>query len=219
MIEPLSFVTALLMGLFGASHCLVMCGGIAATLGVRQSSVSSAIKSTLLFNAGRISSYVLAGVLVSALGLWLQEQHQFFMLLLRALAGVLLILMGLYIARWATWLTRLEQLGQYLWRFLQPHASKRMAQTSALSRWTLGMIWGFLPCGLIYSTLSWVAANADPTAGAIAMLAFGLGTLPAMMATSLMANQLLSIINRAAVRQVSGGLLILYGGWTLWAIQ
>ncbi|ASP40296.1 cytochrome biogenesis protein [Bacterioplanes sanyensis] len=213
MTEPLSLLTAVLLGLFGASHCLVMCGGIAASMGTRMQ--HHRWLGALVFNGGRITSYAMAGALVGALGLWLQSQHQGFMVALRLFAGVLLILMGLYIARWATWLTRLEQLGQHLWRHLQPLTKPLLGSHELMDRWLLGMLWGWLPCGLIYSTLSWVAANGNPVDGAAAMLAFGLGTLPAMFTSTLAASALINLISKQWVRSLSGLLLIAYGAWTI----
>jgi len=216
MNEPLSLLTAIMIGLFGASHCLVMCGGVAAAVGTSaaQSSGNRFI-AILTFNLGRISSYTLAGLLVGLLGLWLQQQHDTLMLILRTIAGVMLILMGLYIARWATWLTRIERLGQGVWRHLQPKAGKLLAKPDLLSRFALGTLWGWLPCGLIYSTLSWVAANGDPLLGAATMAAFGLGTLPALFASSLAAASLTRFLNHSATKQVAGLLLIGYGLWTV----
>ena len=216
MNEPLSLLTAIMIGLFGASHCLVMCGGVAAAVGTSaaQSSGNRFI-AILTFNLGRISSYTLAGLLVGLLGLWLQQQHDTLMLILRTIAGVMLILMGLYIARWATWLTRIERLGQGVWRHLQPKAGKLLAKPDLLSRFALGTLWGWLPCGLIYSTLSWVAANGDPLLGAATMAAFGLGTLPALFAGSLAAASLTRFLNHSATKQVAGLLLIGYGLWTV----
>ncbi|MFC3679734.1 sulfite exporter TauE/SafE family protein [Bacterioplanoides pacificum] len=217
MNEPLSLLTALLIGLFGASHCLVMCGGIAAATG-NSSLPERRLASLLAFNGGRISSYAVAGLLVGAAGLWLQQLHDSLMLLLRSLAGVMLILMGLYVARWASWLTRIERLGQYLWRFLQPQTGRLLQQSSLTARFGLGMLWGWLPCGLIYSTLSWVAANGDPLLGALTMATFGLGTLPALLAGGLAAATLSRWLNHQLTRQLAGLLLIGYGLWTVTSV-
>lgn len=220
MIEPLSLITALLLGLFGASHCLVMCGGIGAAVGSSsgQNTLTGRLGHTLAFNLGRISSYALAGAIVGLLGLWLQQQHQLLMLGLRSLAGVMLILMGLYIARWATWLTRIEQLGQVFWRHIQPKAGTLMQSQQLPQKFALGMLWGWLPCGLIYSTLSWVAANGDPAMGALAMLTFGLGTFPALFASSLAGATLTRIIRHQMARWSAGVLLISYGIWTILSV-
>lgn len=218
MNEPLSLITALLLGLFGASHCLVMCGGIAAASGAAAHQTHNKIATLLAFNSGRILSYTIAGMMVGFLGLWLQQLHDGLMLSLRSLAGVMLIMMGLYVARWASWLTRIEQLGQALWKHLQPSAGKLMAQSSLRSRVALGMLWGWLPCGLIYSTLSWVAANGDPLLGALTMATFGLGTLPALFAGGLAAASLSRILNHTLTRQFAGLSLIVFGLWTLVSI-
>lgn len=216
MTEPLSLITALFLGLFGSSHCLVMCGGIAAALGSRTQ--QAPLSGLALFNLGRITSYSLAGLAVASLGLWLQDLHQSLMFGMRTLAGILLVLMGLYIARWATWLTRIEQIGQILWKRLQPATVTLMGNHNAGARFRLGLLWGFLPCGLIYSTLSWVAANGQPLQGALTMMAFGIGTLPALFAAQLAATSVSQWLNGKATRNVAGVLLISYGIWTLIAL-
>ena len=214
MTEPLSLLAALLIGLSGASHCLVMCGGIAAAAGSHGG--QNRFLSALLFNSGRILSYAIAGCLVGALGLWLQELHTTLMIGLRLLAGVMLILMGLYIGRWSLLLTRIEQAGQVIWKPIQPFTQKLLGRSDALSQLLLGMLWGWLPCGLIYSTLSWVAATGDPLNGALTMLIFGLGTWPAIFSASLLSASLMKLMQENNVRKLSGMLLICYGLWTLW---
>lgn len=221
MTEPLSLLTALALGLFGASHCLVMCGGIAAAIGSQTTAsgrTPAPHMTALAFNFGRICTYTLAGVLVGSLGLWLQGINDLLMLSLRTLAAALLILMGLYIARWLTWLTRVEQAGQTVWKYIQPHTRHLMSQQRLSSRFKLGLLWGLLPCGLIYSTLAWVAANGQPLLGGLAMFSFGLGTLPALFASSLAATSFTRLLHRDLVRKIAGALLIAYGFWTLSAI-
>lgn len=225
MIEPLSLLTALLLGLMGASHCLVMCGGIAAaasastpntiaTSGAKRSNISY----LLLFNLGRILSYSMAGFLVSVAGLWLADSHHIAQLILRSIAGFLLILMGFYVARWWMLLTRLESAGQFVWRYIQPLTRKLIPIKTKPQALALGLLWGWLPCGLIYSTLAWVAANAEPVMGALTMFSFGLGTLPGILAAGLFAQQLNRLVSHPYFRQLAGLLLIVYGTWTLYAI-
>lgn len=217
MIEPLSYATAFLLGLLGASHCLVMCGGIAAASSMSTSG-KPVLTYQLLFNSGRISSYALSGFLVSAAGLWLSQDHLIAQTILRSIAGALLILMGLYVARWWMALTRLEQAGQFLWKFIQPVTRRLLPVTSAPKALSLGFLWGWLPCGLIYSTLAWVGAYGEPLEGAIAMACFGLGTLPGILSAGLLARQLSKLIQNQYFRSASGVLLIIYGIWTLWGI-
>jgi len=217
MIEPLSLVTAFLLGLMGASHCLVMCGGIAAAASSGSSGKSNP-SFLLLFNLGRIVSYSIAGLIVSLLGLWLADSHQIAQQILRTIAGSLLILMGFYIARWWMLLTRLETAGQFIWRYLQPMTRKLIPIQTPSQALALGLLWGWLPCGLIYSTLAWVAANGQPALGALTMLCFGLGTLPGILAAGLFAGQLNRFIQHKHFRHLAGILLISYGTWTLMAI-
>jgi len=220
MIEPLSLLTAFFLGIMGASHCLVMCGGIAAAASSATPNTSTGKKNVsflLLFNLGRIISYTFAGLIVGLLGLWLSDSHQLAQQLLRSIAGLLLILMGFYIARWWMFLTRLESAGQFLWRYLQPITRKLIPIQSKPQALALGLLWGWLPCGLIYSTLAWVAANGEPLMGAFTMLCFGLGTLPGILAAGLFASQLNRLIAHQRFRQFAGILLMSYGTWTLMA--
>lgn len=216
MIEPLSLFTAFMLGLFGSSHCVVMCGGIAAAIGARAG--ERRLSAAMLFNSGRILSYTLAGLLVGSLGLWLQSLNDQLMLILRTSAAVMLVLMGLYVARWSTLLTRFEQLGNHLWKRLQPATGKMMQSARLRDQLLLGMLWGWLPCGLIYSTLGWVAANGQPALGAAAMFAFGLGTLPALLASTMAGNLLTSLLANRHLRRLAGLLLIGYGVWTGWVV-
>lgn len=225
MIEPLSLLTAFLLGIMGASHCLVMCGGIAAAASTSTANTiaktggsRSNISFLLLFNLGRILSYSVAGLIVSILGLWLADSHHIAQIALRSFAGMLLIFMGFYVARWWMLLTRLESAGQFIWRYIQPLTRKLIPIKTKPQALTLGLLWGWLPCGLIYSTLAWVAANADPIMGPATMFAFGLGTLPGIFAAGIFAQQLSHIISHKYFRQFAGLLLIGYGVSTLWAI-
>lgn len=216
MTEPLSLVTALFLGLFGSSHCLLMCGGISGALATRasQQSSDSITISALAFNLGRIISYTIAGLVVASLGLWLQDLNDTLLVLLRTFAAVLLILMGLYVARWATWITRIEQAGQLLWQRIQPLTGRLMGQPGLSQRFQLGLLWGWIPCGLVYSTLSWVAASGKPLDGAATMFFFGIGTLPALFASTLAAGSLMRLLNHQWSRTIAGLLLIGYGIWT-----
>ncbi|MFT7409549.1 MAG: sulfite exporter TauE/SafE [Oleispira sp.] len=217
MIEPLSLITAFLLGLMGASHCMVMCGGIAAAAS-SASPRKNSLSFLLLFNLGRITSYSIAGLIVSLMGLWLADSHQIAQQILRSIAGALLILMGFYVARWWMLLTRLESAGQLVWRYIQPLTRTLIPIKTKPQALALGLLWGWLPCGLIYSTLAWVAANGEPALGALTMFCFGLGTLPGVLAAGIFAQQLNRLISHQYFRQFAGVLLIFYGTWTLFAI-
>lgn len=214
MPETLAFSTALLIGLLGSTHCLGMCGGIAASLGLKTPTQNFHPSLFLLaYNLGRISSYGLAGILMGSLGAALISAQGG--LLLRSLAGLLLVSMGLYVSRWWTGLTRLESLGGYVWRYLRPLASRLMPARNPLQALALGAVWGWLPCGLVYSTLLWSAAAGSPEKSALLMLGFGLGTLPAMLITGVLAQQMQQLLKKRLTQQLAGTTLILLGLLTL----
>lgn len=217
MTDPLALAGALLLGIGGSTHCFGMCGGIGAALGV--ATEHKRLPMALSYNFGRIFSYTLLGAIVGgavqgfgaaaspfapAIGIWL-----------RSIAGLLVIAMGLYIGGWWFGLTRLEQIGAPLWRRIQPFAAKLLPPRSLPAAWLLGILWGFLPCGLIYSTLSWAAARGNALESAQLMTVFGLGTLPAMAAVTLGGEQLRAHFQKPIVRQCAGLFLIVVGVLTL----
>ena len=213
--QSFSVLAMLVIGLMGAGHCVGMCGGIVAALGFAADEKRNRWPILLSYNLGRISSYALAGALVGLLGLYGREVLSLGPWL-RAFAGVLLILMGLYLADWWRLLTWLERGGQYLWRYLQP-LGRGLFQVRGPGRGFLfGMLWGWLPCGLVYSALAYAAATADPVSGALAMSAFGLGTLPAMLAGGVFSTQLKQWLQGKLLRTIMALVLILFGVWTLW---
>jgi len=203
---------ALLLGLAGAGHCLGMCGGIGAALslgGARTAGV------TLAYQSGRIASYSLLGAL---LGLAAGTVHAApWALGLRYVAGLLLMLMGLYVADWWRGMARVEQLGSALWRPVQKLSSRLLPVRHRWQALALGLCWGLMPCGLIYSSLAWAAATARGAADAALLMAlFGLGTLPAMLAVSLGAGQVRALLGRRGLKVTIGALLVAAGAWTLY---
>lgn len=211
------FLTALALGLLGGGHCIGMCGGLmgALTLAIPadQRHGWRLWKVLLGYNLGRITSYSLAGALLGSLG-WLM-QGQGLGPLLRLIAGLLMIAMGLYLANWWSGLTRIEQLGRGLWKHIEPRARRLIPVTRMPQAILLGSLWGWLPCGLVYSTLIWASSQGGAGLSAGLMAAFGLGTLPTLLATGLMANRMMAILRKRAVRITAGLLIILFGIWTI----
>lgn len=219
MPDSLSFTAALLLGLLSAGHCVGMCGGISSALGVALPADTPALRRLILqlaYNAGRIGSYAVAGALIGLLGTGLLATGQAWMLPLRLVAAVMLILMGAYIAGWWPMLARLEVAGQVLWRRLQPLSSKLLPPKSWPQALALGAVWGWLPCGLVYSTLTWSAMAGDWKQSALLMAAFGLGTLPTLLATGLLAEGTRALLQKLWFRRASGTLIILFGLWTVY---
>ena len=208
-------LSALILGLLGGGHCLGMCGGLmgALTLAIPAEQRGQRFQLLLSYNLGRILSYATAGLLLGMAGWALASSPA--AMLLRVVAALLLIAMGLYLAGWWSGLTRIEALGRGLWRFIQPLTRRFMPVTSLPRALLLGGLWGWLPCGLVYSTLLWAASQGDALDSAALMLAFGLGTLPVLLATGMAAERMTALLRKQGVRMAGGLLVILFGLWTL----
>ncbi|WP_461536427.1 sulfite exporter TauE/SafE family protein [Spongorhabdus nitratireducens] len=216
--EVAQAVTAFSLGLLGSAHCIGMCGGITTALGAGMPSGqhrSAAVLPMLLaYNTGRIFSYAVAGSLVGSFG-WLAASNPAGAIALRWLAGLMLVFMGLYIGGWWRILTRLEQAGGILWKQVQPMASRLLPAKNPLQALLLGGLWGWLPCGLVYSTLIWSASSGDGLQSGILMAFFGLGTLPSLLLTGMLASQLTSIMQKRQVRTTAALIVIGCGLWTI----
>ena len=208
-------ISALILGLLGGGHCMGMCGGLmgALTLAIPPEQRGRRLQLLLAYNLGRILSYASAGLLFGLAG-WAVASSPAAMLL-RIVAGLLLISMGLYLGGWWSGLTRIEALGRGLWRHIQPVASRLLPVSSLPRALLLGALWGWLPCGLVYSTLLWAASQGDALDSGLLMLAFGLGTWPVLLATGMAAERLTAVLRRRGIRMAGGLLVILFGLWTL----
>lgn len=215
----LSYPAAFVIGLLGSTHCLGMCGGISASLSMTLSlGQGFRLRQMLLllgFNAGRIGSYVLLASLVALVSTTAAAQWAGLGLLFRSLAGILLIIMGLSMGQWWQGIRHVERLGSPVWRRLQPLTSRILPVRNPAQALALGALWGWLPCGLVYSTLGWAALQPTVASAAGTMLFFGLGTLPSMFATGLAASSVQSLRKNRWFRQIAGGLMIGFGLWTL----
>ncbi len=222
-----SNIAALLVGFLGGVHCVGMCGGIVGALSFglpeqRRQGLRGQLPFLLLYNLGRISSYTLAGALAGGLGAWainLLAIHQLQLWLL-VLAGVFMILMGLYLNGWWRVLVRVEQAGGVIWQRIEPLGRRLLPVQRPGQALLLGMVWGWLPCGLVYSVLIWTLMSGGAKQGALLMLSFGIGTLPNLLAMGVFAVLLQKFVRRNWVRQVSGGGVMLFGIYMLWrAVQ
>lgn len=208
-------VSAVILGVLGGGHCLGMCGGLmsALTLAIPPEQRARRWRLLLAYNLGRVLSYAAAGLLTGLAG-WAVASSPA-ATVLRVVAGLLLISMGLYLAGWWSGLTRIESLGRGLWRLIQPIANRLLPVSSLPRALLLGALWGWLPCGLVYSTLLWAASRGNALDSALLMLAFGLGTWPVLLATGLAAERVTALLRKRSVRQGGGLLVILFGLWTL----
>ncbi|MGI9278389.1 MAG: sulfite exporter TauE/SafE family protein [Endozoicomonas sp.] len=217
MTEAPTLIAAITIGLLGSTHCIGMCGGITSALSLSLKGRSKAETTWLMltYHAGRISSYALAGLLLGWVGWFLGDASESLQITLRYIASAMLIAMGLYITGWWKGLMKMEKLGQHLWKHIQPVASRLLPIRNTPNALALGALWGWLPCGLVYSTLIWSASQNNPTQSALLMAAFGLGTLPAVFLTGLFARQLASVIQASVTRSIAGIMMILFGLYSI----
>lgn len=213
----LDYFSAFMIGLLGSGHCVVMCGGISTMLTTAISNTTHFKKYMIIFayNFGRVASYSLIGALVALTSSMAAKNIGFPVAILKTLAGIFLILLGLYLGQWLMWLSRVEHLGKSLWRYISPHTKKFIPINNIKSAFALGALWGWLPCGLVYSTLTWALASADVVNGALIMFFFGLGTLPALMSISLGTISIRSLLSHQLFRRLAAFGLILYGLYTI----
>ena len=218
------FIAVFLIGLLGGVHCVGMCGGIVSALSmqpgapaVRAPGAASTLPLHLAYNFGRISSYVMAGALVGAIGsfsLLLNDMLPVQMALYIA-ANLMMIALGLYLTGLTQSLAFTERLGQALWKRIQPYTRRFLPARSVAQAYPLGLLWGWLPCGMVYGVLTAALLSGSAARGAATMLAFGLGTLPNLLLAGMLLQRLRSIVQARYVRLGSGLLVIAFGVWGL----
>jgi sulfite exporter TauE/SafE len=200
--EPALLGGMFALGIASGVHCVGMCGGIVTAFSTIRFNPRPEWTRQILFNAGRISTYAVAGAAAGAAGSLLALQNGLYLF-----ANVVLILVGLHLAGFGA-LLRLERLGGPLWRRLQPLAARASAKGNP---YFAGLLWGWLPCGLVYAALAVAVTFGSSLKGAAAMLAFGLGTLPWLLAAGAAAAQLRRWMSFPAVRLAVGGGVMAFG--------
>lgn len=208
-----SIIAVFFVGLLGGVHCLGMCGSIVGILTAQLPKDGARWPFHLAYNSGRIASYTLAGLLVGAIGqagLLLRDvvpvQH-----LLFALSSLMLIALGLYLAGIWSMVRRIEQAGSVLWQRIQPLTRSLFPITSPARALLLGALWGWLPCGLVYSVLVTALASGHAQSGALIMLAFGLGTLPNLLIIGLFWERCRHWVRSPRVRLFAGLVVMAFG--------
>ena len=195
--------TAFMVGLAGGAHCAAMCGGIiAAGTHARAGTGHERWRLALAYNAGRIASYTVAGIAAGTLGqtaLVLRGGAAAQPIMLFA-AGISMLLLALYVAGIAAYVRRIEALGSFAWRLVQPYSRHFLPADTVPKALGLGAVWGWLPCGMVYGVLLTALATGDALQGGVVMAAFGLGTLPTVLALSLVAAKLRALTRRPALR-------------------
>jgi sulfite exporter TauE/SafE len=210
--SELTFLAGILAGLAASLHCVGMCGGIVGALSV-QGGGGAPWRLHLAYNFGRIVSYALAGALVGAVGgLGLafgplaSTQLAFYVL-----ANMMLVALGIYLMGFTRILGFAERFGQGLWRRLQPLTARFLPARTIGQAFPLGMLWGWLPCGLVYSVLTTALVSGSAVRGAMAMLVFGLGTLPNLLLAGLLLTRFRRYAQAPAARMLAGLLVLGFG--------
>lgn len=204
-------VAAFLIGLGSSMHCVGMCGGIAAGFGSRPAGFAA----LLWFNLGRITTYCCLAAVLALLLVAVPVPEGPLMLIGRGLAGLVLIGMGMYIGGWWPRLfSALENAALPLWHRVRPVIQRVHKYPSALTPWLLGMLWGLLPCGVVYGAVLWssTAAAGDPALSILLMFAVGMGTLPSMLGMGLAGKKTSQL---PLMRRSAALMLVLFGLWTL----
>lgn len=216
-------LTALLVGLFSGVHCMAMCGGIVGALGMQRTSPAlrvhggaaalradagpllAALPMQLAYSVGRIASYAAAGALAGSVGGMALLAGSLLPVQagLAVLASALLLLLALHLVGIGHWVARLEGWGVPLWRRIAPLARRFLPAATPAHALAVGAAWGWLPCGLVYSTLALALVGGSATQGALIMAAFGLGTLPNLLAAGLVMHHLRPWLARASVRRLA----------------
>ncbi|MHA2763405.1 sulfite exporter TauE/SafE family protein [Vibrio harveyi] len=210
------FIGAFMIGLVGAGHCMGMCGGIASLLSMGAPNNKSSSSIPLFYNVGRLASYALIGAIVGGAISGLSELSGLTQSLawLRFVAALFMILVALYIAKWWQGLLVIEKAGQHIWKFISPAGKRLLPLKHPMYAFPFGFIWGWLPCGLVYSALTWSAVSGDALNGGLIMLSFGLGTLPSMLAIGYGASHFQKLQKSLIFRNISALILISYGMYT-----
>ncbi len=208
---------ALLTGLLGSAHCLGMCAGISGLFGVSAEvrTLRRQLPMAIAYNGGRILTYALLGVIVASFGGALVEARPTLAGPILLITGTVIVLIGLQVAFNWRLLNPIERMGAVLWQKLSPIAKYFVPVTNVPRALGLGLLWGWLPCGLVYSVLLIAATSAKPSHGAATMIAFGLGTMPAMIMTGMGAAQLSSNLRRRGARLGFGLLIVALGVLTI----
>lgn len=210
-----SYLVAFVMGLFSSLHCLGMCGSIigALTLSLRQDirrNTQTLFPYVLSYNLGRISSYAAAGLLVGVL-------HHVFILPFNKIDGYRVLQIasalvmggaGLYIAGWFPRFAYIERMGSKFWRIIEPIGRRLIPVHTIASSFLFGMVWGWLPCGLVYAALALSVTVDQIHRSALTMLFFGLGTLPAVLGVGIMTSLLSRVANNRWLRRFAGIFMI-----------
>ncbi len=210
----LSLLTAaILIGLMGAGHCATMCGPTTIALVSR----TATPKQPLAAHAGRVLTYALLGALAAALTGEVTQflRNEVFRVAWFLVPNLLLVFSALYLMGYQQAYAPVESFGRAVWTRMS--GARQLVQTRGGFWGDLlrGGLWGFLPCGMVYSALGLAVLTLDPLAAALVMIAFGVSTLPVLLALGLLSQQTLSKLKQPKVRRSLGIALLALAIWNV----
>ena len=215
MNDPVTLTSAFLLGLFSTLHCIGMCGGIIGALSLSlpievRNSKPKLFTFVLTYNIGRIISYSVAGLIAGWAGTSVLQSAGFDQghAILRSIGVIMMVAIGLYLTGWLPQLASVEKIGIPIWKRLEPIGRKLVPVATIPKALAYGLIWGWLPCGLVYFVLIWALTAGDAISGALTMLAFGLGTLPTLITAGFMTSWITRFAHSTRARQVVGLLIV-----------
>lgn len=202
----MDFYQPLIIGILGSFHCMGMCGPIAVSLPLKEQSWSTRVISSGLYNFGRVTTYGFLGLIFGSLGLgihmWGMQQWVSI-----GVGAVMILSVGFPVLSHGARLTGgLDSIFSGFKRLF----GKFFGFRTYLSTWIIGLLNGFLPCGLVYIALAGALVSTSPLNGALYMMLFGLGTVPALLSISLLGN-VLSMALRKRIQKVIPFMILLIG--------
>ncbi|HFB67198.1 MAG TPA: sulfite exporter TauE/SafE family protein [Aeromonadales bacterium] len=218
MIDLAGLFAAFMAGLLGSAHCFGMCGGIASALQLAVPRHSSSAKFYLInYNLGRIFGYTLLGVIAGVVSVSAIKTFGLKSALngLRIFSAIFLILMAGYIGRWWMLLAKFEKAGQHIFNPMKNLSKKLLPLKNPWQALLLGTLWGFLPCGLVYSALAYSASSSNIAEAALRMTFFGLGTFPAVGLMGGAATTVKLYLQKNSVKQLAAISMLIIALWTV----
>lgn len=199
-----------MVGLLGGVHCAGMCGGIVTALSAGHAGGKAPWSLQLAFNGGRIAVYTVAGAVAGVAGSMAMFLNDLLpvQLAMYVVANVMLVGLGLYLFGVTRYIAAIERIGARVWRVIRPVAGRFLPANTLPRAFGLGLMWGWIPCGLVYSMLATALLAGDAAGGASVMFAFGLGTLPNLLMAGTLMRMLSASRNGRLARGIAGGLVV-----------
>lgn len=205
---------AFFIGFAAQTHCVGMCGPVIGILGMNNS--YKRIPAAILYNLGRISTYTLLGVLGGLIATSVADITPI-QYAIRYIAGAIMIFIALQLFGMPQFLGVIERPFQYIWKPIQRFSQRFFPIRTALGTYTVGMVWGLLPCGAVYGPLAVAMGAGSVAKSAGIMFAFGLGTLPIMIGLAVFGNFVGHFFAKKGVRMIAGIVVLImaiyYLGW------